>query len=176
MEGRESISRPATWTNTRIAELLAEGAAIDAFGVGTALATPGDAPHLNLIYKLVEVERDGKVREAAKLTQVESHLSRAANRYSATRGKRRICGRQNCARERAGKWRRAVARRSDARRPARRARRARHRAARAMHRRPRAASAALPPDQPRGRLSRPLQQAAQGHRSKRFASACAALR
>jgi nicotinate phosphoribosyltransferase len=52
----------------KISSLLAKGAAIDAFGVGTALATPGDAPHLNLIYKLVEVERGGKVREAAKLT------------------------------------------------------------------------------------------------------------
>jgi nicotinate phosphoribosyltransferase len=54
---------------TKIARLLARGAAIDAFGVGTALATPGDAPHLNLIYKLVEVERGGTVREAAKLTR-----------------------------------------------------------------------------------------------------------
>jgi nicotinate phosphoribosyltransferase len=54
---------------TKIARLLAQGAAIDAFGVGTALATPGDAPHLNLIYKLVEVERGGTVREAAKLTR-----------------------------------------------------------------------------------------------------------
>lgn len=52
----------------KISALLKKGAAIDAFGVGTALATPGDAPHLNLIYKLVEVERDGKVREAAKLS------------------------------------------------------------------------------------------------------------
>jgi len=55
----------------RISSLLAKGAAIDAFGVGTALATPGDAPHLNLIYKLVEVEREGKVREAAKLTMAK---------------------------------------------------------------------------------------------------------
>jgi nicotinate phosphoribosyltransferase len=53
---------------TRIASLLAKHAAIDAFGVGTALATPGDAPHLNLVYKLVEVERGGIVREAAKLS------------------------------------------------------------------------------------------------------------
>jgi len=52
----------------RITELLKEGAKFDSFGVGTALATPGDAPHLNLVYKLVEVERGGKVREAAKLT------------------------------------------------------------------------------------------------------------
>ena len=53
----------------RIAELIADGAAIDAFGVGTALGTPGDAPHLNLIYKLVEAERNGKIREAAKLSR-----------------------------------------------------------------------------------------------------------
>jgi nicotinate phosphoribosyltransferase len=55
----------------KIAKLLAKGAAIDAFGVGTALATPGDAPHLNLIYKLVEVQRGEKVRGAAKLTQAK---------------------------------------------------------------------------------------------------------
>jgi nicotinate phosphoribosyltransferase len=56
---------------TRIASLLGKKAAIDAFGVGTALATPGDAPHLNLVYKLVEVERAGKVREAAKLSMAK---------------------------------------------------------------------------------------------------------
>lgn len=55
----------------KITTLLKAGAAIDAFGVGTALATPGDAPHLNLVYKLVEVERGGKVREAAKLSQAK---------------------------------------------------------------------------------------------------------
>jgi nicotinate phosphoribosyltransferase len=55
----------------KISKLLAKGAAIDSFGVGTALATPGDAPHLNLIYKLVEVERGGKIREAAKLSQAK---------------------------------------------------------------------------------------------------------
>ena len=55
----------------KIAELLADGAAIDAFGVGTALGTPGDAPHMNLIYKLVEVERDGKVLQAAKFSHAK---------------------------------------------------------------------------------------------------------
>lgn len=53
----------------KIASLLKRGAAIDAFGVGTALGTPGDAPHLNLIYKLVEVDRGGKIREAAKFSR-----------------------------------------------------------------------------------------------------------
>jgi nicotinate phosphoribosyltransferase len=52
----------------KIADLLGRGAKFDSFGVGAALATPGDAPHLNLVYKLVEVERGGRVREAAKLT------------------------------------------------------------------------------------------------------------
>ncbi len=56
----------------KIASQLAKGAAIDAFGVGTALASPGDAPHLSMIYKLVEVERDGKTREAAKLTRAKA--------------------------------------------------------------------------------------------------------
>jgi len=54
-----------------IAKLVAGSAAIDAFGVGTALASPGDAPNLSLIYKLVEVERGGKVREAAKFSQAK---------------------------------------------------------------------------------------------------------
>jgi nicotinate phosphoribosyltransferase len=56
---------------TKIAQLLKSGAAIDSFGVGTALATPPDAPHLNLVYKLVEVERGGKTREAAKFSQAK---------------------------------------------------------------------------------------------------------
>jgi nicotinate phosphoribosyltransferase len=55
----------------KIAKLASRGAKIDAFGVGAALATPGDAPQLSLIYKLVEVERGGKVREAAKFSQAK---------------------------------------------------------------------------------------------------------
>ena len=76
---------------TRIASLLAEHAAIDAFGVGTALATPGDAPHLNLIYKLVEVERGGIVREAAKLSaaKVTYPGRKQVFRYSAPSGEYR---------------------------------------------------------------------------------------
>jgi nicotinate phosphoribosyltransferase len=55
----------------KIAALLRSGAAIDAFGVGTALGAPGDAPHLNLIYKLVEVERGGQIRQAAKFSRAK---------------------------------------------------------------------------------------------------------
>jgi nicotinate phosphoribosyltransferase len=54
-----------------IAKLLAKGAVIDSFGVGSALATPSDAPLLNLVYKLVEVDRAGKIQGTAKLTQAK---------------------------------------------------------------------------------------------------------
>jgi nicotinate phosphoribosyltransferase len=76
---------------TRIASLLAKHAAIDAFGVGTALATPGDAPHLNLVYKLVEVERGGIIREAAKLSaaKVTYPGRKQVFRYSAPSGEYR---------------------------------------------------------------------------------------
>ena len=52
----------------RIASLLASGARVDTFGVGTALSTSADAPSLGMLYKLVEIERDGEVRDAAKLS------------------------------------------------------------------------------------------------------------
>jgi nicotinate phosphoribosyltransferase len=48
--------------------MLARGARINAFGVGTALATSIDAPALSVIYKLVEVQTGGTVREAAKFS------------------------------------------------------------------------------------------------------------
>ena len=72
----------------KIAELLEDGAAIDSFGVGSALATPSDAPLLNLVYKLVEVERAGKIQGAAKLTQAKVTYPgrKQVFRYSNRRG------------------------------------------------------------------------------------------
>ncbi len=52
----------------RIASLLAVGAKIDGFGVGTALVTSNDSPTLGVIYKLVEIEIGGEVRSAAKFS------------------------------------------------------------------------------------------------------------
>lgn len=46
----------------RIAELVASGAPIDAFGVGTALATSRDAPDLELVYKLAEYAGRGRLK------------------------------------------------------------------------------------------------------------------
>jgi nicotinate phosphoribosyltransferase len=51
-----------------IRRLLADGAAIDGFGVGTALTTVSDAPSLSAVYKLVELERDGRLVDVVKLS------------------------------------------------------------------------------------------------------------
>src|SRR5262249_1469211 len=54
----------------RIGELVAAGAPIDSFGVGTELATSGDAPSMGTIYKLVDI--DG--RPVAKWSEEKSSL------------------------------------------------------------------------------------------------------
>lgn len=52
----------------RITELLAAGAPVDGFGVGTALSTSKDAPSLGGIYKIVEVEAPGGMAPVMKLS------------------------------------------------------------------------------------------------------------
>lgn len=51
---------------TRVAELVATGAPIDSFGVGTELTTSFDAPALPVVYKLVEVTNGLEKRPVAK--------------------------------------------------------------------------------------------------------------
>ncbi len=53
----------------KIRELVEAGAPIDAFGVGTELATSADAPTLGAVYKLVELESQGRRRYTAKLSE-----------------------------------------------------------------------------------------------------------
>ncbi len=53
----------------RISELLAAGAPIDSFGVGTDLSTSRDAPALGGVYKLVEVEMPNGVEPKMKLSR-----------------------------------------------------------------------------------------------------------
>jgi len=50
----------------RIAELVAAGAPIDSFGVGTELATSADAPAMGMIYKIVALDEGGRLRYMAK--------------------------------------------------------------------------------------------------------------
>lgn len=57
----------------KIEELVARGAPIDTFGVGTALATSRDVPALSVVYKLVEVERDGRVEYTTKFSDQKVH-------------------------------------------------------------------------------------------------------
>lgn len=52
----------------RIADLLARGARIDSFGVGTELATSYDAPALSAVYKLAGTEDNGRVTMKIKLS------------------------------------------------------------------------------------------------------------
>ena len=52
---------------TSIAAIVAAGAPVDAFGVGTRMVTSADAPSLQAVYKLVAVEEPGgEVRGVAK--------------------------------------------------------------------------------------------------------------
>ncbi len=51
---------------SKIADIVSAGAPIDAFGVGTELATSGDAPSMGTIYKLVEIKTNGETRYTAK--------------------------------------------------------------------------------------------------------------
>lgn len=47
---------------TRIDELVRSGAPIDAFGVGTELITSRDAPAMSMVYKLVELDGQGRFK------------------------------------------------------------------------------------------------------------------
>lgn len=57
----------------KIAELVAAGAPIDSYGVGTELATSRDAPSLNVVYKLVEIEEAGRVHYKTKAGAAKSY-------------------------------------------------------------------------------------------------------
>ena len=53
----------------RIAELVAAGAPIDTWGVGTELGTSSDSPSLDAVYKLVADRREGSWRGVAKTSE-----------------------------------------------------------------------------------------------------------
>ncbi len=61
----------------KIAELLASNAPIDAFGVGTDLATSADVPSLSAVYKIVELRRGEERRYTAKFSEGKRTLAGA---------------------------------------------------------------------------------------------------
>ena len=65
----------------RIDRLIREGACIDAFGVGTQLATSADSPALSAVYKLVEIRRDNAVHHTAKFSEEKHTLPAAKQIY-----------------------------------------------------------------------------------------------
>lgn len=68
----------------KILELIADGAPIDSFGVGTELATSIDAPNHGAVYKLVEMWSGGERRYVAKFSSDKSTVpgSKQIFRYS----------------------------------------------------------------------------------------------
>ncbi len=68
----------------RIAELVEGGASIDAFGVGTALATSSDAPSVSAVYKMVERKTGGNVQYTAKFSGEKSTRPGAKQIYRFT--------------------------------------------------------------------------------------------
>lgn len=58
----------------KIRDIVSAGAPVDGFGVGTELATSGDAPSMGTVYKLVEVEICGIKRFTAKFSEQKETL------------------------------------------------------------------------------------------------------
>jgi nicotinate phosphoribosyltransferase len=65
----------------KVAEMVAAGAPIDAFGIGTQLATSFDAPALSAVYKMVELHRGGEVHYTAKFSDEKKTLPGAKQIY-----------------------------------------------------------------------------------------------
>jgi nicotinate phosphoribosyltransferase len=65
----------------RLAELVRSGAPIDAFGVGTELATSADSPTLSAVYKLVEIRRGDATHYTAKFSDDKITLPTAKQIY-----------------------------------------------------------------------------------------------
>jgi nicotinate phosphoribosyltransferase len=53
----------------KVEALVSQGAPIDLFGVGTELATSRDVPALSVVYKLVEIEHNGRVNYKSKFSE-----------------------------------------------------------------------------------------------------------
>jgi len=52
----------------KIKELIENGAKVDSFGVGTRMSTSSDAPFVDIVYKLVEIQKNGEKIPIVKLS------------------------------------------------------------------------------------------------------------
>ena len=66
--GEAKIMATGDLNEYKILELVAAGAPIDAFGVGTELATSSDAPSHGAVYKMAELNAGGERRYTAKFS------------------------------------------------------------------------------------------------------------
>jgi nicotinate phosphoribosyltransferase len=64
--GRVQIFVSSELDEHRIAELVAGGAPIDGFGVGTKMAVAADVPHLDMVYKLVAYAGRGRTKLSSR--------------------------------------------------------------------------------------------------------------
>src|SRR5579883_472344 len=81
--GEAKIMASGDLEEWRIRDLVAAGAPIDSFGVGTQLATSADAPAMNAIYKLVELNIHGIQRFTAKYSADKSTVPGAKQVFRA---------------------------------------------------------------------------------------------
>lgn len=79
--GAAKIMATSDLNEHRIAGLLAAGAPINSFGVGTDLATSADAPSLSAVYKLVELESGESHAYTAKYSEEKATLPGAKQIY-----------------------------------------------------------------------------------------------
>ena len=84
----------------KILELVASGAPIDTFGVGTALSTSVDAPNHGAVYKMVELETGGATRYTAKYSEDKTTIPGAKQVFRFARrdllGRAGECPGPNC--------------------------------------------------------------------------------
>ncbi len=67
--GHVKITASGDLNEYKISQMLAKGACIDSFGVGTEMVTSKDQPALGGVYKLVEQEKGGRLLPKMKLSR-----------------------------------------------------------------------------------------------------------
>jgi nicotinate phosphoribosyltransferase len=83
---RTKIMASGDLNEFKIAEMLAAGARVDLFGVGTELATSRDQPALGGVYKLVELREGNRVEPKMKLSREKATYPHAKQVWRAEAG------------------------------------------------------------------------------------------